>query len=361
MNENQLNSTKESTNVREKKFGRPLLNILFEGLWRYAPGLSKQIVKRLFFAPARYPIRPLEKKYLRQGRAFEIRVNDSRVKCWKWGRGPGVLLAHGWNGRGIQLHCFIQSLTEAGYTVVTFDGPGHGESEGKTSSYFEYSDVIRHFFKFAADYHIKGAIAHSFGAAAVINAMVKENYPVEAVLIAPALKLNEILEKMFYGLGVPEPLFKILIEEYEAHFGYNLRADDPIKLLKQVKSRILVVHDQEDETISYGDSLAASRITDRISLQPTHGLGHKRILYDRKTVTMIIKEIGDRLNPQSNQNGLKAEMEDSMKNMQQLIEDYRAADFERRVYLFLECPELRGDFIEIDQGQADTRAAVSSN
>jgi len=358
MTENVFNSKDISTNVRVNNIRQTIFGVLLERLWRIAPGFSKKIVKRLFFAPARYATSPLEEDCLKNSRAFEIYVNNARIKCWKWGRGPTVLLAHGWNGRGIQLYRFIQPLTEAGYAVLTFDGPGHGESEGKTSSYFEYSDVIRYFFRFAEDYQIKGAIAHSFGAAAVINAMVKENYDLEAVLIASALKLNQVLADTFNAYGVPDFIFRDLIKEYEERFGYNLRADDPIKLLARIRSGILIVHDTEDETISYGDSVSASRICGRILLHTTHGLGHKRILYDHHTVDFVIKRISRKIKPQAFQHGLNAGEENTMESTQQLLEDYRAGDFEKRLYLFLECPELRADFIEIDLGKPDSRAAV---
>jgi len=359
MNESILDSKTDSTNVRVKNIRQTLFHLFFESLWRCTPGFTKQIVKRLFFAPARYAVGPAETDLLKRSRAFEIYVNNARIKCWKWGRGPAVLLSHGWNGRGIQFHRFIQPLTEAGYAVLAFDGPGHGESDGKTSSYFEYSDVIRYFFRSAGEYQIKGVIAHSFGAAAVINAMVKESFAVPAVLIAPALKLNEILGKMFYSYGVPETVFRDLIKEYEERFAYNLQADDPIKLLKKVKSRIVIVHDKRDETIAFNDSLEASRISSLVSLHPTQGLGHKRILYDPQTVGYIVENITGKIKALSFQADLHPGEDNAVPSIGELVEEYRAGDFERKLSLYLECPALREKFIKIDQGYTGSRKAVA--
>ena len=50
-----------------------------------------------------------------------------------------------------------------------------------------------------------------------------------------------------------------------------------------------------------------------------------------------------------------------MQSIPQLIEDYRAADFEKRLYLFLECPELRDDFIEIDQTKTNSQATAPAD
>ena len=38
-----------------------------------------------------------------------------------------------------------------------------------------------------------------------------------------------------------------------------------------------------------------------------------------------------------------------MKDIESIMEDYRGSDSERRLYLFLDCPSLRNEFIKIDQ------------
>ena len=40
-----------------------------------------------------------------------------------------------------------------------------------------------------------------------------------------------------------------------------------------------------------------------------------------------------------------------MRSSQSILEEYREADFEKRLNLFLECPSLRTEFIEIDQSE----------
>jgi pimeloyl-ACP methyl ester carboxylesterase len=343
------NTNNISTNVRDNNLKQQSFRSLLNFLWKYAPGLSKAIVKKMFFSPATYRTRSLEKKYLNEGREFEVSVNGKMIKCWKWGKGPGILLAHGWNGRGIQLQPFIKPLTEAGYTVYAFDAPGHGKSPGKTSSYFEYSDVIRSFFRSHGNLNIQGAIAHSFGAAAVLCGMAKEGYPLETVLIAPALKLDEILTNTFNSYGCPLPIVQTLIQEYEDQFGYNFEEDAPYNLLSHIDSSILVIHDTEDMTVPYADSLEASRNFRNISLHTTRGLGHKKILFDSATIEFVIGHISSKVNSTSSLSHSKSPEETVPQSSFKIMEQYRLADFENRVHLFLECPDLRKDFISIEQ------------
>ena len=40
-----------------------------------------------------------------------------------------------------------------------------------------------------------------------------------------------------------------------------------------------------------------------------------------------------------------------MTRIENILEEYRKGDLDRRLNLFLECPSLRAEFLEIDQGE----------
>ena len=282
-----------STNVRLCKVRQRVVHTFFSLLWNHAPTLSKGIIKRLFFTPSNYKSGPVEKDYLDTGRRFEISVHDKAVKCWKWGSGPSILLAHGWNGRGIQLHHFIEPLIQRGYSPLTYDAPGHGESQGRTSSYFEFTDTIRTLLTSANGHEIRGVIAHSLGGSAVVNSIEKENLALESVLIAPALRLKEVLYGFFDYVGLPRAIYEILIKEYEDQFGYNMHRDNPVNLLREINSKILIVHDKDDPTIPYADSKEISGRFPNIELHSTERLGHKKVLADSSVVNRALDYFGE--------------------------------------------------------------------
>ena len=282
-----------STNVRLIEVRQKAVHGTLELLWKVAPTLTKLLVKKMFFTPSSYKTTPLEKKYLDKGESFQLSVHDKTVQCWKWGRGPSILLAHGWNGRGIQLHHFIEPLMQKGYSVIGYDAPGHGVSQGKTASYFEFTDTIRTLFTSSNGHTIQGVIAHSLGGSATVNSIAKENQPLEAVLIAPALRLAEVLKCFFDHVGVPTHLYHTLIQEYEDQFGYDMRRDNPANLFREINSKILIVHDKHDPTIPYTDSRELSKEFQNISLHTTEGLGHKRILTDESVVDSIVNHFSN--------------------------------------------------------------------
>ena len=44
-----------------------------------------------------------------------------------------------------------------------------------------------------------------------------------------------------------------------------------------------------------------------------------------------------------------------MKDMDRILEEYRKGDVEKRLYLFLECPGLRKEFMTIEQNEASAK------
>ena len=79
-----------------------------------------------------------------------------------WGSGsPAVLLLHGWGGSRAQMTGFVNPLLAAGYRVVTFDQPAHGESDGKTTNILEIAPALGALAARAGNFH--AIVAHSFG------------------------------------------------------------------------------------------------------------------------------------------------------------------------------------------------------
>jgi pimeloyl-ACP methyl ester carboxylesterase len=258
------------------------------GLWKWSPKLAEYIVRQGSFAPSAHKTSAEERAWLEKSSRFEILVRDKVIQGWKWGTGPGVLLVHGWNGRGIQLHRFIEPLLQDGHSVITYDGPGHGESEGRTTNYFEWTDTIRGILNSVHGYSIHGVVAYSLGASAVLNGLEKENRELRTVLIAPALRLTEMLYRGFDDCGVPETLYQKLIKELENEYGYDVQRDNPCNVLERMKSKILIVHDKEDKRVPYVESQEVSSRHENVALHTTEGLGHKDILVNESVVDLTV-------------------------------------------------------------------------
>src|SRR5882724_3750081 len=128
-------------------------------LSRVAPALAARLAERLFLTPPRPPRAAREIALLATARARPLRVGARHLDVWLWGTGPSVLLVHGWGGRGAQLAAFVEPLVARGFSVVTFDAPGHGASESGIVTIPEMVAATRAVA--AARGPLAGVIAHS--------------------------------------------------------------------------------------------------------------------------------------------------------------------------------------------------------
>lgn len=180
-------------------------------------------------------------------------------------------------------------LLHHGYSVVAFDAPAHGVSEGNHTNYFEITDTVRAMVNAMGKHRIAGIVAHSMGGAAVINCLSKEDLYVRTVLIAPALRLKELLGNMFHGHGIPPRLYTSIIGEIEAQYGYSIERDNPFNLLEQLDAEVMIAHDREDELIPFTDARTIARRHSHILLHPTQGLGHKNIIKDKNIANAVLQ------------------------------------------------------------------------
>ncbi len=129
---------------------------------------------------------PRREKALRDSARLKYIVNKGRkISVCNWGdeNNETVLLSHGWGGRSTQFHALIQPLVDAGFRVVGFDAPAHGDSQGKQSNMLDVASIIAQIEK--EEGLFKAIIGHSFGTSTALLAISKFKVkPEKLVLIA---------------------------------------------------------------------------------------------------------------------------------------------------------------------------------
>jgi pimeloyl-ACP methyl ester carboxylesterase len=135
----------KGTIVRSSRGSRwlPLVRASHRTLSAVAPALAARRAVRLFTTSPRTRRPAAEVDLLETARARPMQVGERRIETWVWGTGPSVLLVHGWGGRGAQLGALVGPLVTRGFSVVTFDAPGHGASDAGTVTIPEITTAIR--------------------------------------------------------------------------------------------------------------------------------------------------------------------------------------------------------------------------
>lgn len=278
----------KSTIVRSSKRPRfhPLVRAFHKALSALAPALAAKRAERLFLTPPRARRPTAEIDLLTTARARPTRVGARRIETWVWGAGPTVLLVHGWGGRGAQLGAFVSPLVAHGFSVVTFDAPGHGASEPGLVTVPEMTDAIRAVA--GSREPLAGLIAHSVGATAAVRALDEGLEAGAAVLVSPAADLTGPAAEFTMSLGFSRAVKEQMQLRIEERVGRPWSEFDVAALARALTAPLLVIHDLGDGDVPWQHGSAIVRAWRGASLLLTDGLGHRRILRDPDAVAAAV-------------------------------------------------------------------------
>lgn len=243
-------------------------------------GIVKKVYKA-FFTPNKYEVKTQDEEILKSGNNFKVKYDAGELAVTTWGdeSNPKVLLMHGWGGARAQMTGFVHPLLKAGYFVVAYDQPAHGESDGEQTNLLEIAPtmdvMLNQFGKFDA------ILAHSFGTLITSYALVKRNFPPPARLVYFGA-FNRLLDAFprFQALAkLPDPIMNGLYEMVNENFGKGV-LDEIVneELVKKINIPALVFHDRSDEVTPVADSRAIANAWTRAQYIETNGLGHRGAL-----------------------------------------------------------------------------------
>jgi pimeloyl-ACP methyl ester carboxylesterase len=252
-----------------------------------SPALAGVLAERLFFTPPRTALAQSAQDSLATARPFRVCVNDGRVAAWAWGRGPAVILVHGWGGRGARLAAaFVEPLVASGFSVVTFDAPGHGDSDGKLSS---MPAVARALQAVAREVGSPFAvIAHSMGGSATALAISQGLHLERGVFIAPAAGPARYADVFAAALAVGPAAMAEMRRRSETRIGFRWSELSVPEMAVDFDIPLLIMHDRDDATVPWSEGAAIAEAWPGAELVTTTGLGHREVVRDPGTVARAV-------------------------------------------------------------------------
>jgi pimeloyl-ACP methyl ester carboxylesterase len=278
----------KSTIVRSGKRRRllPLIRAANRALSALAPSAAARLAERWFLTPPRAARPPAEIALLAAARARPLFVGTRRIEVWLWGSGPCVLLVHGWGGRGAQLGAFVEPLVARGFSVLTFDAPGHGAADGGLVTIPEIVAATRAVA--ATRGRLAGLIAHSAGAAVAARALYEGLDAGAVVLVSPTADMDGPATRFTATLGFSRAVGEAMRERLEARVGRPFSTFDVTTLAPAFTAPLLVIHDRGDAEVPWQHGRVITRAWPGAALLLTDGLGHRRILRDRDVVAAAV-------------------------------------------------------------------------
>lgn len=221
---------------------------------------------------------PRELGYLEPAVACRLPTSAGELAAWIWGeRGrPLVGLLHGWEGHGAQLGAFAAPLVAAGFRVLAFDAPGHGESPGDECSAPLIGRLVLELEAQLGPFH--SFIAHSMGAAAAAMAATHGARPRGLVFLAPPLSQLERIDRMIARLAMGPDVAAAFRAAIARRTGLSLEEADMTWVARVAPCPLLAFHDPDDADASYAATAGFVAAWAGAQLVPCPGRGHFRIL-----------------------------------------------------------------------------------
>lgn len=268
-----------------------IMRRVFQTVDFFAPKLAAKWLYKLWFKTKHRDLRPAEKPLLTDAKQQTLKIKDWQIKTYHWqGQGPTILLAHGWGSVGLSFYALISALQKQNYNIVSFDGPGHGQSSHNYASLFDHAKVVA-----AVGQHfgpIHAAIGHSAGGVCLSMALNDGLTANKAVTIGSPNRVVRLVDDMCHAIGLSEKAVQHFKWRFEQRFGKTVWEDASTGFnMSKQKIPGLVIHDKLDNEILCEASDGIHQAWTNSELIQTEGLGHKKILADPKVIERILEFI----------------------------------------------------------------------
>ena len=265
------------------------VQIIIKIIHFFSTKLTLIIASKLFITPISFPTPKREKgmEESSQKKTLNVPSIDKDIHILSYGfSDKKVLLAHGWAGRRTQLFMIANKLLEKGFMIISFDGPAHGKSTGKTTNLLEYIETIKAINnKFGP---FEAAIGHSFGAMAIINTQAQTSIFKNLITVGSGDKISDILINFSKNLGLNSNFGQKLILYLNKKWKIQIDNFATFNAAKKIDVPVLVVHDTIDGDVAVSCAVHIRQNLKRGKLLVTNGLGHSKILRDKKVTHYII-------------------------------------------------------------------------
>jgi len=262
-----------------------------------SPALAERMAYAVFRAPLkRGKVLPSEREVHLRAKTGELVSEGRRVTTYQWGDGTRpVLLLHGWQSRASRFAAFVPRLEALGLSPVSFDAPGHGDSEGRTTTVLQNAAIAARLQDRSGPFH--SVVAHSFGVLCAFLALREQIKAERLVAVAGVSDFGFLVDQFGRILGLDATVRAGLRHQVETRLFPEVdnvwERFDATHRPGEIGLPMLLVHDEGDRMVPLRQAhrLLSAHDT-RAELLVTTGLGHRRILDAPLTVDSALDFLG---------------------------------------------------------------------
>ena len=258
--------------------------LVIEGLKRLLNGTSRvskrragQIGFRLLSRPRRPAPKPEVKAFLAQANAERMLLAGIPIQTYHWqGKGPGVLLLHGWSSSSGRWSGYYEALRQAGFSIYAFDAPAQGQSGGKNFNGIDYAAVLKDYVEYLDNPPVYW-VGHSGGGMAIMYYLSQLDHrvlPKRVVAMSVPAELTDFINKFQNMLSLRNQVVDGIEREFTRRFQLKFSDFSPREYAKDIHIPGLIIHDIGDDLAPIQGAEDIYENWRKSCLIVTEGLGH---------------------------------------------------------------------------------------
>ncbi len=210
-----------------------------------------------------------------------ITTRDGVVQAYLIGTGPMVVFVHGWGGNAFQFIPLMRGLARCGFTALSFDLLGHGQSSPKPTtiqqSISTTNDVLQYLRKNTSE-GFAAIVGHSTGCISIANAREALIKDIPLFLISPIFNYKLFFIKQLVKLKLRSGVVKQYAAKFNKVYSQQYGKLDLGRQLAKYADIAVIAHDESDPETAIGDSVKFCNRYPLTRLLVTKQFDHNRVI-----------------------------------------------------------------------------------
>jgi len=218
--------------------------------------------------------------------ADDVLVTTFGMGVRRWGKGPKVMLVHGWEGRFSQFAILVPLLVDAGFEVISLDPPGHGLSDGQNSNPVKFGEAIHATAEALGPFF--AIIGHSMGAVGAVLALCQGTSVQRVALVSMPASLEFMLRAVCRNVGFGASATEAFLRKIDKTVGVPASQLDARRIAAQRTEPALIIHDRNDPQVPFSQAEEVAAVWPGARSIFSDRLGHTRILANTQICNGLI-------------------------------------------------------------------------
>jgi pimeloyl-ACP methyl ester carboxylesterase len=258
----------------------------------FSPKLASLFASKIFTTPIKHKLPNREASMYDEAIKTPLLIPEIKkeVVVYEYGDNTDnqkkILLVHGWSGRGTQLFKFADAFIAQGFSVISFDAPGHGDAKANTAILTDFIASILYIQQKYGPFEV--AVGHSLGGMAMLNSVPRGLNVTKMAVIGSADVVKDVIDEFIAAIGLKGKIANIMEKLFEKRTNTPMAEYSSYISAQRITIPVLVIHDENDAEVSIDCAHHINQNLQNGDLYITKGLGHRKILGSTEVIAKAV-------------------------------------------------------------------------